>query len=74
MNKSQILQKIAEAILAEERAMPIYTRHIESTLYWSGLRKDDQKKITEMFLRLKKDSDKHIAHLKHIQTLVSEKD
>lgn len=72
MNKEDILKKIDEAILTEEKAMPIYTKHIGNTLFWSGLSKETQNKIKDTFLKLKQESSKHINQLEAAKKLISE--
>jgi len=62
-----IVQKISEARIKEELAIPIYSSHIKQTLFWSGLPKAKQEKIIAGLRILESDSEKHVGMLKIIE-------
>ncbi len=66
----EILKKIDAAILTEEKAIPIYTKHIGNTLFWSGLGKKTQEDIKKTFIELKEDSGRHVKQLQSIKEMI----
>lgn len=73
MKKEEIIKKIDEAILTEEKAIPIYMKHIESTMYWSELKEKDRINIRNVFVQLKEDSLKHIEFLNRIKEILEKR-
>lgn len=65
-DKSFILDKLNEAMIKEELAVPLYVSHIEQTLFWSGLPMSSQKKIIEGLKILAKESEIHAIYFKKI--------
>ena len=61
-----VLQRINEARVKEELAIPIYSSHIKQTLFWSGLPKDKQEKIISGLKILEGDSMRHSKMLQKI--------
>lgn len=68
-----IINKIDEAALGEEKALPIYTAHISATLFWSGLDKDVQKEIIGKLQILHDDSLHHVQILEKIKEIIKKK-
>ena len=66
IDKNLILDKLQEAMIKEELAIPLYTSHIEQTLFWSGLDLDKQSKIIESLKILDKESENHAKYLETI--------
>jgi|GEM_PF-1901777 len=66
-NNESIVQKISEARVKEELAIPIYSSHIKQTLFWSGLPEAKQAKIIAGLRILEADSEKHVKMLKIIE-------
>lgn len=64
--KQAVVDKINEAMIKEELAIPLYISHIEQTLFWSGLNKDVQKKIIESLKILATESEGHVFALKKV--------
>jgi hypothetical protein len=54
-----IIGRLREAMVKEELAIPLYTSHIEQTLFWSGLPAKKQEKIIENLKTLEKESEIH---------------
>ncbi len=67
LDPTAVLQKIKEAIIKEELAMPLYVSHIEQTLFWSGLPNEKQKKIIRYLKILESESKYHIKMLKKLE-------
>jgi hypothetical protein len=64
-----ILDKLKEATLREEMAVPLYTSHISAALFWSGLPEKKQKRIVEILEILERESNGHIQTFKKITAL-----
>ncbi len=58
-NKLEIIRLLKEALLSEEKAVPIYNRHLESSVFWTGI--DDKKasKARDVLRVLSRDSLRH---------------
>lgn len=61
-----VIREINNAIVKEELAVPLYTSHIEQTLFWSGLSKDKQVKMIQGLKILTRESKAHSLALKKI--------
>ena len=59
ITKDDLIASLRENLNTEERAVPIYTKHISSTLFFSGLDKRIQEKIKNTLLTLKRESERH---------------
>lgn len=68
--KEEILKKIDEAIITEEKAIPIYAKHLESTLFWSDMLEEYAEKIKKLFQKLKKESLGHKGKLEYIKKII----
>lgn len=64
LTPEKILNRINEARIKEELALPIYSSHIKQTLFWSGLSKDKKEKIIASLRTLEADSERHVKLLK----------
>ena len=69
--KDKLIKKIDMAILTEEDSLPIYAKHINNTLFWSGLNDEVQIKIKDTLNKLKKESQNHKVFLTQIKRIVS---
>ena len=69
MSAEEIINKIDEATLKEEKALPIYTAHISATLFWSGLDKEIQDQIMSDLQILHDDSMRHVRILEQAKKL-----
>lgn len=65
-DKDLILDKLGEAMVKEELAIPLYTSHIEQTIFWSGLEEFKQKKIIDSLKILDLESEMHAKNLHKI--------
>jgi len=71
--KDEIIEKINQAILTEEEGVPIYSKHIESTLFWSGLNDELKQKIQDTLNIIKRESQNHMILLTHIKKIINER-
>jgi len=71
--KDEIIEKINQAILTEEEGIPIYSKHIESTLFWSGLNDEFKQKIQDTLNIIKRESRNHKILLTHIKKIINDR-
>ena len=70
---SHILKKIKEAINTEEFVVPIYIKHLQSAVFWSGFQKEKQKIIIKNLKILSEDSKFHTKALEKIKSIYLKK-
>jgi len=59
MKKEELLALLKRCLNEEERAIPLYTKHLSETLFLSGFKPEAQIRIKELLLLLKKESESH---------------
>lgn len=59
MTKQELLNALEEGLRTEESALPIYTKHIDSTLFLSGFTPEQQDRIRQILNRLSTESTGH---------------
>ena len=59
MTKDELIEKLRQLHNEEEWAIPIYTKHLESTFFLSRIKPHAQKDIKEMLLTLAMESEVH---------------
>lgn len=59
MRKEELLEKIDKMIRVEEEAIPIYIRHLDTILDWTGLKEKEVKRVHELLHQLTNDSKRH---------------
>jgi hypothetical protein len=74
MTKNELLEALQEALKTEESAMPLYTRHIESTLFLSDFNADEQKQIGQILHVLNAESSRHRESLLQLISKVESED
>lgn len=58
-NKQETLNLLGECLKREEDIIPLYSRHIESSLFLSGFDKKTRGKISAILNKLRSDSMRH---------------
>lgn len=66
MSKAEIVKMLKEALLGEEKAVPIYNKHLAAAVFWSGVKKEKGQRIKEILSQLANDSKKHKAIIEEI--------
>lgn len=66
----EVLDKVDEAVLKEEMALPVYSSHISSALFWSGLPEEKQKFIIESLEILERESLGHVQAFKRVKEIL----
>ena len=69
LTPEQVLKEIEVAAVKEELAIPVYTSHIKSALFWSALSKKKQDKILEGLETLSRESEGHVTLLNRVREL-----
>jgi hypothetical protein len=59
MTKEELLALLKRGLDEEEKAIPLYTKHLGTTLFLSEFKPEAQVKIKELLLLLKKESESH---------------
>lgn len=59
ISKRLLLQFLRKAMDAEEKAIPIYMKHLETTVFWAGMEKDATEFTKKEFMRFAKESSVH---------------
>ena len=70
MNKHEVLRNLEEGLKIEESAIPIYVRHINSTLFLSGFNKHDSSRIKEILESLARETEKHKRIFSRLREMV----
>jgi len=58
-SKNKLIVLLKDALLSEEKAVPIYNRHLESSVFWAGFPEDVSEKIRNTLGDLSRDSTVH---------------
>lgn len=59
MTKEELIDRLKKLCDEEEHAIPLYSKHIESTLFLSGFGPEVKKEIEDMLLTLSLESEVH---------------
>ena len=66
ITKEQLLNELNEALKTEESAIPLYTKHVSSTLFLADMEKEKVSRIKEILGILNSDSQKHAEMFKSL--------
>lgn len=72
IKKEELLKVLKQCLDGEEKGMPIYTKHLDNTLFLSDFKKEDQDKLKEILRTLKKESEGHEHTYKKLIQAVKE--
>jgi rubrerythrin len=59
ISKENLLKKLKEALVAEEQSIPIYTKHLDSAIFWTGWDKEIVANAKAVFTHLANESGRH---------------
>lgn len=59
MTKEELLAMLQRGLDEEEKAIPLYTKHLGTTLFLSSFKPESQVKIKELLMLLKRESESH---------------
>lgn len=69
VSKEILLEMLRRALDAEEKAVPIYTKHLHSAVSWVPLGKEKTSEVRAVFTRLGNDS---AGHKKIVEDLIKQ--
>ncbi|MDD5064103.1 MAG: hypothetical protein PHQ35_05005 [Phycisphaerae bacterium] len=64
MTKEKLLNLLGESLKAEESALPLYTKHLSSTLFLSNFDADEQQHVKRILQTLENESKGHYHTLR----------
>ena len=67
INKDKLLRILKDAYYSEEEGVLIYTKHLNSAIFWTGLDKDKVEKAKKILENLAKGS---IAHKPVVEEMI----
>lgn len=73
ISKEEVIKKIDEATLEEEKALPVYASHIASALFWAGLSEEHKTEIVSKLQILHDDSLRHVKMLEEVKRIYQSK-
>jgi len=59
MDKEKVIKLLKEALLGEEKVIPIYNKHLSSSVSWVGLEQKKADRVKEILNQLVVDSTRH---------------
>jgi rubrerythrin len=74
IEKQELLKVLKDALKAEEDAILIYKRHLESAIFWTGIKQDKIKRAKELLDTLAQGSARHKKTVTKLIKDVQEKD
>lgn len=76
VEKKALLKMLDDAIMLEDRSVPVYNRHLKTALFWSGLPAAEREKLRIQLGILEKESERHSRVLGEMRKKIegSEKD
>lgn len=58
-DKEKLIELLKYALVAEEKAVPIYNRHLKSAVFWAGLPEDKAAELRSTLELLARESTAH---------------
>jgi len=71
IKKDKLLDRLNELMLLEKSLIPVLNRHISSSLFLSGLKEEDRKRIVEYFQSMAIRQTKHVEMLDELKDEVA---
>ena len=59
MTNKALIDSLKQAMYAEEKAIPIYAKHLDAAVQWTGLSQKDVENIQKVLRQLAGESDRH---------------
>lgn len=57
--KEELIRMLTDAQLDEERAVPVFLRHLSTAIFWTGVTRQKSLKAKAFFEGLSNDSERH---------------
>jgi hypothetical protein len=74
IDRNELVRKIVQAVITEEDAIQLYSRHLKVVLPWSGLKKKQRLEVEKSLTILAADSQKHREILTAVKERIMEGD
>jgi len=71
-SKQEIIKMVDECVKVEESVIPLYSKHIENTVFLSGFDKGSASEVRRILDRVKTDSEKHKVIFDGLLTKIKE--
>ncbi len=68
IKKEELLRILKDAMISEEKAIPILTRHLRSAVFWTGMDKEKTEKVKSVLRQLAEESE---GHKRVMETLIN---
>lgn len=72
VDKQMLLKLLEDAILLENHSVPIYSHHLKTALFWSGLPAPERENLRIQLGILEKESMKHSGILVKLKKKIEE--
>ncbi len=72
ISKEKLLELLKRCLDSEEKAIPIYAKHINNTFFLSEFNKGDQAKLKDVLETLKRESTDHMKIYKDLLQKIKE--
>ncbi|MCX5784442.1 MAG: hypothetical protein NTX59_02005 [Elusimicrobia bacterium] len=72
VEKAELIKMLEEAFFLEEQAMPIYSRHLKTALFWRGLNAATREQLRIQLGILEKESNRHAKVLGEMKKKIEE--
>jgi hypothetical protein len=72
VEKNKLLAMIDDALMKEEKAMPLYSRHLKTALFWSGLSAAVREQLRIQLGILETESNRHAKVLTEMKKKIEE--
>ena len=66
IKKEELLKILNEAVMTEERVIPIYDKHLRSAIFWTGIDEDKAQTVRDCLKTMINDSKKHFEITKSL--------
>jgi len=66
IKKEELLKVLNEAVMTEERIVPIYDKHLRSAIFWTGIDEDKSQTVRNYLQTMIDDSKKHFEITKSL--------
>jgi len=66
ITKEELLKVLNEAVMTEERVVPIYDKHLRSAIFWTGIDKDKAQIVRRCLEIMIDDSKTHFEITKSL--------
>jgi len=72
ITKEDLLKELKEALAAEEQSIPVYIKHLDSAIFWTGWEEGVLTKAKTVFTYLAQESMRHKAMVANLIERINE--